>query len=95
MRCETSETEKGIIGKGQKNLEPDFSWGIHIPVEIEPNSLNSTLLPVATTDLLLTAFSAPHNDLLVPGRNTVQQDFKLAGAWLLLLQLFPELNPTL
>lgn len=87
--------KKGLAGEEQKNLEPSFSWGIHILVEIELNSLNSTLLPVATTDSLLTAFSPPHNDLLVPGRNTVQQNFKLTGAWLLLLQLFPELNPIL
>lgn len=94
-RCETSETQKSLTGEGQKNLQPDFSWGIYIPVEIEPNSLNSTLLPVPTTDLLLIAISPPHNDLLVPGRNTVQQNFKLRGAWLLLLRLFPELNPIL
>lgn len=57
--------------------------------------MNSTLLPVATTDLLLIAISPPHNDLLVPGRHTVQENFKLTGARLLLLKLFPELNPIL
>lgn len=90
--CSQYRNVKGLIGEGQKNLQPDFSWGIYIAVEIQPNSLNSTVLPVATTNLLLAVFSPPHNDLLVPDRNTVQQKCKLRGAWLVLLKLFPELN---
>lgn len=57
---------KVSLGKGRKNCKPDFSWGIYTAGETEPKSLNSTVLPVATTDLLLTVFSPPHNDLLVP-----------------------------
>lgn len=91
----TSKSDKGLTEEGQKNLQQDFSSEVYIPVEIEPNSLNSTLLPVATRYLLLTAFFPPHNDLVVPGRNTVQQNFKLRGAWLHLLKLFPELKPIL
>lgn len=73
-------------------MQPDFSWGLYIAVETEPKSLNSTVLPVATTDLLLAIFSPPHNDLLVPDRNTVQQNRKLREAWVVLLKLFPDLN---
>lgn len=48
----TSESDKGLTEEGQKNLQQGFSSEIYIPVEIEPNSLNSTLLPVATMYVL-------------------------------------------